>query len=330
MKKSFLLLEIFIWILLLGGLALAGMHTIRHYFGNNQNYQVIFKDVDNLMVGAPVRIMGIQIGHVTHIRPIKDKVEVSFTVKNRRFFIPNGSNISIQFTGIAGSKSLEIESPGSTSHQGEFIKIVEPVRINSLMEIQAKITRSIADTAESILNFIGQGKIISIQQNIKSASRLTKDSAYKAQNVTKTLEQMNESLDKGTQDINKFIVLQDGNIASINDSLAFSSSNKQFSAGLNSFSDYMQNTCEILENAIIHNSMGRFSSDVHNLNSRVNKFKSGKVNFAQKTNKSENDELYIFYQNLNILDRSINSDNLAKLHNNCSEFKKSTERLKNF
>ena len=328
MKKSFLLLEILIWILLLGGLALTGMHTIRHYFENNQNYQVIFKDVDNLMVGAPVRIMGIQIGHVTGIRPIKDKVSVSFTVKNRRFFIPNGSNISIQFTGIAGSKSLEIESPGSTSHQGEFIKIVEPVRINSLMEIQAKITRSVADTAESILNFIGKGKIIFIQQNIKSASKITKDSTYKAQYATKTLEQVNESLDKGVQDINKFIVIQDENIALINDSLAFSSSNNQFNAGLNSFNGYMQNTCQILENAIIHNSMGRFSSDIHNLNSRVNKFKSGKANFMNKTSKSTNDALYIFYQNLNILDGSITSDNLTKLRNNCREFKKSTEHLK--
>ena len=60
-KRLYLILEIFIWLLIAGGLIFLGVGFIRDRVSQRPTYEVAFKDVDNLMVGAPVRMMGINV-----------------------------------------------------------------------------------------------------------------------------------------------------------------------------------------------------------------------------------------------------------------------------
>ena len=63
-------------------------------------------DVDGLIVGSPVRMMGIEVGHVTKIKPIKDEVFVRFIITEKDLKIPQGTVATVEFSGMAGSKSL--------------------------------------------------------------------------------------------------------------------------------------------------------------------------------------------------------------------------------
>lgn len=87
------------------------------------DYQIFLQDVDGLIVGSPVRMMGIEVGHVTKIKPIKDEVYVKFVLTNPDVYIPQGTVATVEFSGMAGSKSLELYLP----QKGDYIDSSTPL-----------------------------------------------------------------------------------------------------------------------------------------------------------------------------------------------------------
>ena len=62
-----------------------------------------------------VQIMGLKVGQVEHVKPVLTKdsslVEVKFLITNDEIAIPDGSQISVQQSGLIGEKILEITPP---------------------------------------------------------------------------------------------------------------------------------------------------------------------------------------------------------------------------
>ena len=91
---------------------------------NDENdYQIFLQDVDGLIVGSPVRMMGIQVGHVTKIKPTNNEVYVKFIITEPEVFLPQGTSVTVEFSGMAGSKSLELYPP----EKGKYIDTTTPV-----------------------------------------------------------------------------------------------------------------------------------------------------------------------------------------------------------
>lgn len=90
---------------------------------NENDYQIFLQDVDGLIVGSPVRIMGIEVGHVTKIKPTKDEVYVKFIITNPDVYVPQGTSVTVEFSGMAGSKSLELYPP----EKGDYIDSSTPL-----------------------------------------------------------------------------------------------------------------------------------------------------------------------------------------------------------
>ena len=109
--------ELLIWLIIISifiGLSTLGVF---HKEKNNANfYRVFLQDIDGLIVGSPVRMMGIEIGHVTKIKPIKDEVYVKFIVTNPDVYVPQGTMVTVEFSGMAGSKSLELYLPDKNKY----------------------------------------------------------------------------------------------------------------------------------------------------------------------------------------------------------------------
>lgn len=87
------------------------------------DYQIFLQDVDGLIVGSPVRMMGIEVGHITKIKPIKDEVYVKFVLTNPDVYVPQGTAATVEFSGMAGSKSLELYLP----QKGDYIDSSTPL-----------------------------------------------------------------------------------------------------------------------------------------------------------------------------------------------------------
>lgn len=91
---------------------------------NDKNdYQLFLQDVDGLIVGSPVRMLGIEIGHITKIKPTNSEIYVKFILTNPDVYIPQGTYATVEFSGLAGSKSLELYPP----QKGDFIDNSTPV-----------------------------------------------------------------------------------------------------------------------------------------------------------------------------------------------------------
>ncbi len=205
-KKILFITEIFIWLLLAGSLILLAANLGQGYFKSYPSYKVVFRDVDSLPVGAPVRMMGISVGYVKEVKALQDSVAVTFVITNPDIIIPKGSDVNIQFTGLAGSKSLEIEPVKiAKNSEGSELKVTEPIRLNSLMEVQDRISRSILDSCNNALAFFGHGSIPSIRENIKTVSTRTQEAIAKIDAASSAVAATDNVFDKAANDTKNFL-----------------------------------------------------------------------------------------------------------------------------
>ena len=115
--------ELLIWlIIILVIIAICSIANMKIAKQNN-DYHIFLPDVDGLIVGSPVRIMGIEVGHVTEIEPMKNEVFVKFIIKNKDMKIPQGTEATVEFSGMAGSKSLELYLP----EHGDYVDNYTPI-----------------------------------------------------------------------------------------------------------------------------------------------------------------------------------------------------------
>jgi phospholipid/cholesterol/gamma-HCH transport system substrate-binding protein len=82
-------------------------------------FSVQFADVDGLAEGAAVQLMGIRVGLVKSIDPVRLQngnytVKVDFAIVRDDVDIPKGSHLSIQQSGLVGEKFLEVTPPQTT------------------------------------------------------------------------------------------------------------------------------------------------------------------------------------------------------------------------
>ena len=95
------------------------------------------QDADGLIVGSPVRMMGVEVGHVTKIKPVNSEVYVKFILTNSDVYIPQGTSVTVEFSGLAGAKSLELYLPESSQDTSSLplIKDEPPKRLHDAMSL---------------------------------------------------------------------------------------------------------------------------------------------------------------------------------------------------
>lgn len=138
MKKKYIwLFEILIWLFIISCSFYFFVYntTIK---GNVLNtYYLFFDDVEGLVKGSPVRLMGINIGYVRDVKIFDNKVFVSFLVTKDDVSIPNMASASVEFYGLGGSTSLEINPKTSSAMPDkEAIIPVESYRVQDFWDGQ--------------------------------------------------------------------------------------------------------------------------------------------------------------------------------------------------
>lgn len=292
-KKQKLLLEIFIWILLLGGLIFFGVNIVVHHLNKYQSYQVIFKDIDGLIVGSPVRMMGIQVGHITEVTPTNDEVFITFVITENNLQIPKGSIVSVQFTGLAGSKSLEIEPPKTQKKGGPFLEVNEPIRVSSLMGIQTRISESILQTAQSVLAFFGENQPKVIGQHIKQVTINTGTSVSQVKGINTNLNKTSKQLSENIKNMNVYFTSRDKDFSSLGKSLNDETLNKNLKetiTSLNSINQGISATADSWKSnnysTKLKNNLQSFDKKIDKLNLEIHKFKEKKTDLTSEENEA--------------------------------------------
>lgn len=120
----------------------------------SQTIELYFNDVSQLGLGSPVRWMGVDVGYISSVKPQKGRVLVVAQIKPGTVIIPRGSHFTVEFNGLAGSKSLEIVPPRATKPVvGEVIEgydIEEPIRMQDVMDTQMLVADAMQRNMKNI------------------------------------------------------------------------------------------------------------------------------------------------------------------------------------
>lgn len=135
-----------------------------------------FKDANEISKGSAVRMMGTEVGFVDDIRIRQDHVEIVVQTYPKSLKIPSGSVFTILFTGLAGSKSIEVQLPETPQPQQNGIPeylIEQPIRMKDTLNSSIDVTQALQKGAENIADFFGKKKSVEeLQFNIHQAQEM--------------------------------------------------------------------------------------------------------------------------------------------------------------
>jgi len=201
MKKHFFwIAELFIWLLILFVVSGGIMFAKYTYKKNFNTYQIFLPDVDGLIDGSPVRLMGIQIGYVNQVDIVGEDVYVKFIVTEKDVKIPHGAIATVEFSGLGGSKALELYPPKSTDiASNKYLIPQSPKRIHDSLGLLNQMIGKLMDITYDVSHFMGEVGLI------KSQSELNKPSSEKgSKSFDDFLTFSNKWLDKAQINADKF------------------------------------------------------------------------------------------------------------------------------
>ena len=195
-RYLFWIVELFIWILVLSALAGTIIVVKSNYKKFFNTYQIFLPDVDGLIKGSPVKIMGINIGYVKQINIVGEDVYVKFIITTPNVRIPHGSKATVEFSGLGGSKSLEIYPPKSDKDiiSEKFIITESPKRIHDSLGLLSDMYDQFMEITYTVSIFMDKIGIIKRDQKIKESPQ-----AF----INKLLDSSNAGLDKIQQKSDK-------------------------------------------------------------------------------------------------------------------------------
>ena len=152
--------EFMVWVLILAFLSVIGFLLWMHHEKSFETHTIYMPDVDGLIVGSPIHIMGIPIGYVTKTKIINEnEVKVVFKLTNRSVKIPKGTVATVEFTGLGGSKSLELYPPDSGRVPNElvgkndYILVDRPKRLRDSMSLLYQMYKTLMNIIYTVTIF---------------------------------------------------------------------------------------------------------------------------------------------------------------------------------
>ena len=133
-----LMVEALIWFCILCVVVFSiRAYNIKNYKAEKQ-YQIFISDVDGLIIGSPVKYMGVQVGYVSYIKLLTNEVYVKFLITNKDVSLPKGVVANVEFNGMGGTKSLELYPPTPQDLKTELnlTEWAEPSRWNSIRRLR--------------------------------------------------------------------------------------------------------------------------------------------------------------------------------------------------
>ncbi|MFI3300178.1 MAG: MlaD family protein [Candidatus Gastranaerophilales bacterium] len=129
--RKYIFLEILVWafVLIIGTV---GLRTYNYIHKKTAlTYQIFISDVDGLVIGSPVKFLGVEIGYVDKIKIINNEVYVKIVMLDKNIELPHGVIATVESNGLGGSKSIEMFAPTEQSLKTkQLISVKSPTRLN--------------------------------------------------------------------------------------------------------------------------------------------------------------------------------------------------------
>lgn len=186
MKKHTLwLIELLIWGLVIFSTIFVSLYIYNKNTREKHTYYVFFNDVDGLIKGSPVKIQGYQVGYVSNISIVNDDVFITFIITDKELEMPENLTATVAFTGMGGSKSLELFVPPEGYKAKNFITTVEPRRLQDFYVYQSQIAQNIVTMTGGFLEMLDAKRTQMLKDFIKEPAMLN--------DIHKTLDEIQKS-----------------------------------------------------------------------------------------------------------------------------------------
>lgn len=282
MKKIHVtLLEISAIVLFIAILATLGIFKYNEVFNHFPRYTVEFADIDGLEVGAPVRLAGVHAGHVTKQELKNNKILITFKITDRDIKIPRGSVADIEFTGLAGSKSLEIKPFKAKTDRSVFLHPIEPLRVGSLMEVQSIISEATLEFFEGILAFLDEHGN-KAKNNLRQTADVIGEKAIMLEDMGKNIETQREDAVKRAEDLKNLASEAEKNIAYLNKTVTDLTENKAMQENFRKIKKSARDLSKIAENGKIE----EIGEKVEGLNHKLEKIKDKELAYIEEFNEN--------------------------------------------
>lgn len=196
--------ELLIWLIIVLVIVAITTVTFISKSQNDNDYNIFMSDVDGLIVGSPVRMMGIEVGHVTKVKPTNGEVYIKFILTDENMSLPQGTVATVEFSGMAGSKSLELYLPDKNTYIDSNVPLITinpPKRLHDaaglLNEMFDKIN-SILSNSSSFGNQVQKMDLPKVNSNKQNMSNFLKF-------ADDMVDDSNAKAEKFGKDINKYI-----------------------------------------------------------------------------------------------------------------------------
>lgn len=124
--------EIIIWLVAIYFIAQVTISTFYPQLIEYREYTVKLNDIDGLIVGSPVRLMGMQIGTVSKITYNEDKILLTMRIRKKGVNLPPSTTFTIEGASLGGNRSIELIPHEDQSE--EHISIKEHKRMISMIK----------------------------------------------------------------------------------------------------------------------------------------------------------------------------------------------------
>jgi len=314
MKKSHII-ELAIFLIFMTILTFAGIKVFKSTFDIGKTYHLAFNDINGIVIGSPVRILGVDIGHVTKIKNDYDKIYIDFVVQDSKLKIPNGTRASIEFFGIAGSRSIEL-TPPSEQTDVEGLVVEEPYRVGHAFGIMAKFIRASMVSIGGLYEFAKSRTQEDVDNVTAKFLANTDATSRKLSDITTTIENTDKSLHKSFEGTTKGMTRFNNDIVALNISRTFN------------LSKYAVN---VTRRTLI-NSHRRITHFNDNSEQYVNKVQVVLTKAETIPGNIKNlDNLFSSLESLdkaiNSLDKTISQENLDKVYNTFEQVRVFSENL---
>jgi len=206
----FWIVEVFVWIMILFAVSGCLMLVKYNHKRSMNTYQIFLPDVDGLINGSPVKLMGIQIGYVNQLDIVGENVYVRFVVTEKDVKIPQGAIATVEFSGLGGSKSLELYPPTTKTEPSDKLLIAQsPKRIHDSLGLLNNMFNQLMGLAYTASNFMNEMGVINPNRKyngvkqVKAADGFLKTSDNWLDKMQKQSDNFNNKLNNTNDKIKK-------------------------------------------------------------------------------------------------------------------------------
>ena len=188
-------IEFLIWLFILC-LTVSGIKIHQYHKSKElKTYQIFMPDVDGMIIGSPVKYMGVQVGYIQSMKILTNNVYVKFVITDKELKLPKGVIATVEFNGLGGSKSLEIYPPDKTTQNDKFIVIKSPKRLHDSMGL----LNDMFDKLGAI-----SGKISHFAKEVGLVDKKIEHLKINPQNIEKNIRQTDDFVDNMIESRNNF------------------------------------------------------------------------------------------------------------------------------